>query len=317
MSPIEAAILQKKLEWCVARGDKMGGDDAAYARLGQFYVIKHEPKLAIAALEKAVKFWGRNPNDVFNPAEGSWRWQLLVELYIEEGDYKSAAAMFDNSARLDSNARTFGGDETWYCETAADVYAKVGSTEKAERAKRLLQRIELMPRGFDTDRNSLTRLRELRKSAFDYAAVCLRENKPEEALHVLSKLFSDRQALRLKVDKPQFLAAANMLISVGQVQARDWSAAEKSFPRALRLAAKERTLVTGEADGKPSLYKAYAELLEHQGKSSQAKQYLHKAEVAANAPREDIVFYEATGKTEGPAPPDYDQNDLYPPELLK
>ncbi len=300
-------------------GDVFGDDTPEFherglghARLAVFYAARKQYSQAIAALEQSLRI---DDAKKFNPSYESWRWMLLRDLYLQEGDYQKAAQLLDKLSRRSLWVRAPDGDDLHFHQMAKDVFTKVGWKEKADQQAKLAERARLMPKKFFVDDSSTAQYLELRRSKFKYATIAIAEDHPQEAVQALMDLVTDKEALRTKIDHKRFLAVANMMLPVAQVEARDWTAAGQSFPRALRLAAAEVTLESESEDAKPALYDAYAKFLEHKGESGEAEKYRQLSRKAEKVTRPLPAF--ENGKRVDNSILKYDDRDLYPPELMK
>lgn len=310
----------------VSRGESFGGDvfgeDSApelsqggenEARLALFYAARKQNIQAIGALEQSLHL--KDPK-LFNPAWEPWRWEMLRDFYIQQGDDLKAAALVEKISHRGYYVRAPEGDDLRFHEVAKHLFSKVGWKDKADREEKLAQRASLMPKRFSLDSTSKRAFLELRDSKFKYANIALAEDHPQDAINALTELVTDKEALRARSDRAEFLAVANMMIPIAQVSAGDWEAASKSFPKALRLAAAEVALNYDCQDAKPALYDAYAKFLQHQGKSVEAARYRQLSDDAQRAKR-PTPTYGKDGRPINMSVLKYDQNDLYPPELLK
>ncbi len=331
MSPPEALLTETALRLRASQkrttaaeftdGDVFGEDEFSIpsdgrtdeARLALFYAARHRSADATAALEKSMHL--DDPKS-FNAGYQSWRWIMLRDLYLQQGDYTKLAVLFDRMSHKRYYTRAPDGDDLGFHEMAKDVFRRVGWKEKADREERLVRQARLMPKHLSVENGSAYEFSQFRQSKFKYATIAFSEGQAQDAARALVELTTDRQALRAKVDRKEFLAAANMMIPIAQVEGGDWNEAAKSFPKALRLASGEISLDYDCDDVKPALYQAYAKFMDHQGNRAESEKYRKLSEGAAHAKRAGTA-YGADGKRLITSVCKYDDNDLYPPELLK
>lgn len=327
MSPLEAVLTETQLVLRASQkqpndytgGDVFGdmsataegGDDQA--RLALFYVARHRRADAIAALERSLHV---NDAKTFNPGYEEWRWLMLRDFYVQQGDFNKAAALVEKLTHKSYYVRAPDGDDLGFHVMAKDTFAKVGWNAKADQEEQQIQRAKLMPKHYSVENTTAYEYSRFRESKFKYATIALSEAHPQDALRALTELVTDQEALRSKVDRKEFLAAANMLIPVAQVEAGDWESAARNFPKALRLAAAEKALEYDCDDAKPALYQGYAKFLEHQGKSGEAQKYRRLSEAAVHAKRATAT-YDVGGQRVNASVVNYADSDLYPPELMK
>lgn len=60
-----------------------------------------------------------------------------------------------------------------------------------------------------------------------------------QALPLLKSLLSEDDALKDRIDSPEFVVALWMMVPIAQTHLQNWTDAEKTFPAALRLVAAE------------------------------------------------------------------------------
>lgn len=274
--------------------------DADLLRLALLESARNQDSEAIAAMEQSMLI----PD--LNLGEGEGRWTFLLQLYLKQGQYQKAAALVEKVSAL-PGVRSAYGDRVQFHSMAYDVYSKAGWTEKASQEKRQSDLDKFTPSQFQASESSRKQLVSLRNLEFQQAWHLLNHEQPGEALPVLDSLLSEDDALRDRIDSPEFVAALRMMVPIAQTQLKNWTDAEKNFPAALRLAAAEARLPSGHGDVKPALYRAYAQLLDHQGKSSEAELYRQKSADASNFSKLPYFIQDV-------AKHKYDQNDLYPPD---
>ncbi len=353
MSPAEANLLQLRLQLREARDNRFSPESAGNTRavLGLFFVSRGDVPTAIKTLEPAAdqyfkstdhtsmeiairqdvphNFAGMRRTSVADMyiAPSEWRWKRLCKLYLGEKQYDKAAQLMDKILiESGSDREVSSGDVVALHELALEVYTSAGQKAKAEAEQKVLKTSGWIPRNCSITQNVEQAHADLRTQTFQYGLSLMHRGRGQEAAEVFKKIAYDEYSLKHQTDDPDFLASTHMMIPVALVSAQQWDEAQRYFPRALRLAEKQG--ITFDIDARTPLWRAYATLLQHQGKASEAEKYLDKIRKQPEFPI-DVEFISVdqpvpmtppdspVNALPAPTPSKFDDADLYGPEPTK
>ncbi|MFN8657509.1 MAG: hypothetical protein U0105_14295 [Candidatus Obscuribacterales bacterium] len=350
MAPLEANLLQLRLQLREARDQRWRPDLAGNTRAvqGLFFLSRGDVATAIKTLETAAdeyfkstdhssmelairqdvphNFAGMRRVSVADMyiAPSEWRWKRLCKLYLGEKRYDKAARLMDKILiESGSDREVSSGDMVALHELALEVYTSAGQKAKAEAEQKVLKTSGWIPRNCSITQNVAQAHADLRTETFQYGLSLMHAGRGQEAADVFKQLAYDEYSVKHRTDDPDFLASTHMMIPVALVSVQRWDEAQKYFPRALRLAEKQG--ITFDIDARTPLWRAYATLLHHQGKASEAGKYLDKIRKQPDFPI-DVEFISvdqpapirssdsSASALPAPTPSKFDDADLYAPE---
>lgn len=285
--------------------DRVGQTElVATVKLAKFYADRKRVPEAITAFERALKPSGSRSALSLETWAVPWEtWAVLCRIYNQQHQYGKSVQLIEKvKCMYPSQMNMIDLSGSGFHELAIEAYDGVGQKQKADNLRKLVRmREDKASEEVLINRSLEVNYKDMRLAAFDYAVALLHEGKAAEAVVVLQRLLQDENAARQRIDSPQFRSKVIMMLPVAYTGARKWEAAEVGFPRALRLAAQQKSALPRN-DTKPPLYVAYAAFLAHQGKSAEAARYLQMATEARNA------------RSNMDSPDVFAESDLYGPE---
>ncbi len=251
---------------------------------GKFYAYRNRDAEAVKTLQAAFDFWQANKGKVGQ--ENPKTWELLCRLHNNNHDYAKTVRIFDKLVAEDSSLRKAHRQYADIQRTVLQAYEALGNKKKADMLKAAIQKSSRTPARADNweqGKDTKEAFGDMRFREYDYALSLLYEGKSKEAAARLRSIVRDDKAWREHSDNAQFRAKLIMMLAVANVAAANWDEAEKIFPAALRLAEQQK-FCPNCCNTKPTLYRAYAMFLLHQGKSDEAARYEQMGKAAQAEP---------------------------------
>lgn len=246
---------------------------------GKFYAYRNRNAEAVKTLESAFNFWQAHKRTTTMEHSD---WVILCRLYNQNHEYAKTVNVFDKLVADDKYLRHAQRENVEFQRVALEAYEATGHTDKANILKAAIKKSSNVPvngRSWEEGKDTKDAFCDMRFREYDYALNLLYEGKAKQAAARLQRIVRDEKAWRERSDNPQFRAKLIMMLAVANVAAENWDGANRVFPAALRLAEQQK-FCPHCCNTKPTLYRAYARFLTHQGKTAEAAKYDQMAKVA-------------------------------------